>query len=320
LRVLVTGGAGFIGSHLVDRCVSEGYEVKVLDNFSRSTVSNLEEHLSRDSIELLRGDIRDLKLLRRIMRGVEVVFHEAAQVSVPASLRDPIYTDEVNVRGTLNLLVAASEAGVQRFIFASSSSVYGDPERLPVAEDSPLNPLSPYAASKVAGEAYCRAFHAARGVPIVCLRYFNVFGPRQRLDGYASVIPAFIGCILKGEPMIIYGDGGQTRDFVNVRDVVEANILALMKEEAVGETFNVGSGRSTSIMELSSMLREICGFDIPSPVHAPPREGDVAHSLADIGKAEEILGYRPRTDLRRDLKELFEWYGGLFEKASREDG
>jgi nucleoside-diphosphate-sugar epimerase len=305
LRILVTGGAGFIGSHIVDRCVNDGYKVRVLDNLSNSTIANLDEHTKRHTIEFLKGDVREPKTARDSIRDVDVVFHEAAQVSVPLSMDDPVYTDDVNVRGTLNLLAAASEEGVERFVYASSSSVYGDPTRLPVKEDSPLQPLSPYAASKIAGEAYCVSLHKARGLPTVCLRYFNVFGPRQRLDGYASVIPAFIRSLLDGKPMTIFGDGSQTRDFVHVRDIVEANVLAINADAAVGNTFNVGSGESVSVTELSHLLGRIGENSLP-PVHMHSRKGDVKHSVADITKARKLLGYRPKTELRSDLKALLE--------------
>ncbi len=317
MRILVTGGAGFIGSHIVDRCVADGHEVTILDNLSNSTLSNLEEYTKERAVDFLKCDIRDLRVVKKFMRGVDAVFHEAAQVSVPLSMEDPVYVDDVNVRGTLNLLIAASEEEVERFIYASSSSVYGDPLSLPVAEDSPLRPLSPYAASKLAGEVYCTAFQNAKGLPIVSLRYFNVYGPRQRLDGYASVIPSFIRGLLEHKPMTIFGDGSQTRDFVHVRDVVEANILALTVDRAVGEAFNIGSGESTSVTELSNILREVSNVKTAPPIHASPRRGDVKHSTADITKTEKILGYKPRTNLRLDLKSLFESYRKRFKGVDR---
>jgi len=304
-RILVTGGAGFIGSHIVDRCVAEGHKVRVLDDLSNSTITNLEEHIKKQTIEFLRGDIRDPKAVKDSIRNVDVVFHEAAQVSVPLSMDDPLHTNDVNVRGTLNLLAAASDGKVERFVYASSSSVYGDPRNLPVTEDSPLQPLSPYAASKIAGEAYCTSFFKARGLPTVCLRYFNVFGPRQGSNGYASVIPAFIRSLLDGKPMTIFGDGSQTRDFVHVRDIVEANVLAINADAAVGNTFNVGSGESVSVTELSHLLGRIGENSLP-PVHMHSRKGDVKHSVADITKARKLLGYRPKTELRSDLKALLE--------------
>jgi len=319
MKILVTGGAGFIGSHIVDRCVAEGHEVRVLDNLSNSTIMNLEEHIRKRTIEFLKGDIRDQKAVKDSIRNIDAIFHEAAQVSIPLSMNDPMYTDDVNVRGTLNLLVAASEEGVERFVYASSSSVYGDPARLPVTEDTPFQPLSPYAVSKIAGEAYCLSFWKARGLPTVCLRYFNVFGPRQGSSGYASVIPAFIRSLLDRKPMTIFGDGNQTRDFVHVRDVVEANMLALQVGSAVGDVFNIGSGKPTSITDLSETLRDINKLESPSPVHAPPRKGDVKHSVAEVTKAEKVLHYSAKVSLRSGLETLFSYYESL-SRTQRDDG
>jgi UDP-glucose 4-epimerase len=305
MKILVTGGAGFIGSHIVDRCVAEGHEVRVLDNLSNSTITNLEEHIRKRAIEFLKGDIRDQKAVKDSIRNIDAVFHEAAQVSIPLSMNDPMYTDDVNVRGTLNLLAAASEEGVERFVYASSSSVYGDPARLPVTEDTPFQPLSPYAASKIAGEAYCLGFWKARGLPTVCLRYFNVFGPRQGANGYASVIPAFIRSLLDGKPMNIFGDGSQTRDFVHVRDVVQANMLATSKNVAAGMAYNIGSGTPVTVTELARVLGQVAGGRSPPPFYQPPRSGDVKHSIADITRAKQALGFRPGTNLRTDLEALF---------------
>jgi len=318
MKVLVTGGAGFIGSHIVDRCVAEGHEVRVLDNLSNSTITNLEEHIKKRTIEFLKGDIRDQRAVKDSIRNIDVVFHEAAQVSIPLSMNDPMYTDDVNVRGTLNLLAAASEEGVDRFIYASSSSVYGDPARLPVTEDTPFQPLSPYAASKIAGEVYCLSFWKARGLPTVCLRYFNVFGPRQSSNGYATVIPVFIRSLLDGKQMKIFGDGRQTRDFVHVRDVVQANILAMNMNAAMGMAYNIGSGKSVAVTELTELLGQIAGRRSLPPIFAPPRIGDVRHSVADITQAREAMGYCPGTDLKADLKALFKsWKEGAVGRTSR---
>ena len=318
MKILVTGGAGFIGSHIVDRCVAEGHEVRVLDNLSNSKIMNLEEHIRKRTIEFLKGDIRDQKAVKDSIRNIDAVFHEAAQVSIPLSMNDPMYTDDVNVRGTLNLLAAASEEGVERFVYASSSSVYGDPARLPVTEDTPFQPLSPYAASKIAGEEYCLSFWKARGLPTVCLRYFNVFGPRQGSSGYASVIPAFICSLLDHKPMTIFGDGNQTRDFLHVRDVVEANMLALEVGSAVGDVFNIGSGKPTSITDLSETLRAINKLESPPPVHAPPRKGDVKHSVAEVTKAEKVLHYGAKVSLRSGLETLFSYYESI-SRTQRDD-
>jgi nucleoside-diphosphate-sugar epimerase len=264
--------------------------------------------LGKDAIEFRRGDIRDFGAVKKSMRGVNVVFHEAAQVSVPRSLKDPLHTNDVNVKGTLNLLKAAREEGVKRFVYASSSSVYGDPKSLPVTEDSAMSPLSPYAGSKIAGEAYCASFHESWKLPTVCLRYFNVFGARQSSKDYASVIPAFMQDAVQRKPMTIYGDGTQTRDFVHVTDVVEANMLALTVQAAVGNTFNIGTGRAVSVLQLSRIIGGFANSE-EEPVHVSPRMGDVAHSVADIAKAQSLLGFNPRTDLQADLKALFESRG-----------
>ena len=319
MKILVTGGAGFIGSHIVDRCVAEGHEVRVLDNLSNSTIMNLEEHIRKRTIEFLKGDIRDQKAVKDSIRNIDAIFHEAAQVSIPLSMNDPMYTDDVNVRGTLNLLAAASEEGVERFVYASSSSVYGDPARLPVTEDTPFQPLSPYAVSKIAGEAYCLSFWKAWGLPTVCLRYFNVFGSRQGSSGYASVIPAFIRSLLDRKPMTIFGDGSQTRDFVHVRDVVEANMLALEVDSALGDVFNIGSGKPTSIANLSETLRDTSKRESPPPVHVPPRKGDVKHSVAEVTKAEKVLHCSAKVSLRSGLETLFSYYESL-SRTQRDDG
>ena len=310
MKVLVTGGAGFIGSHIVDRCVVEGYDIRVLDNLSNSNLLYLKKYLKDKAIEFVRGDIRDKETVNKCIKNVDILFHQAAQVSVPQSVKDPIYTDEVNVKGVLNLLIAASKEKIERFIYASSCSVYGDPVRLPVSENARLRPLSPYAASKVAGEAYCIAFHKMKKVPTTCLRYSNVFGSRKGWGGYASVIPAFIKSVLSEKPMKIFGDGNQTRDFIHVRDVVDANMLVMKNDKAVGEIFNIGSGKATKIVELLSIMKEITKTTI-APMFLPTREGDVRHSIADISKAMTILGYQPKTDLRSDLKNLFEDYRRL---------
>ena len=303
-KVLVTGGAGFIGSHIVDRLVAEGYQTTVLDNLSTGMPENLKQHDDNRSLRFVSGDIRNLDLVRHVVKGVDLIVHEAAQVSVPTSVDDPSFTNDVNVNGTLNLLMAASDEKVRRFVFASSCAVYGD-SKLPTSEDSPLKPLSPYAASKIAGEAYCTAFYKTKGLPIVCLRYFNVFGSRQHSQGYASAVQAFMRSAIERKPMTIFGDGTQTRDFLHVDSLVEANMLALDKHDAIGETFNIGSGISTSIIELSEMVREVSGVDAPVPIYLPQREGDIKHSLSDITKARNILGYKPRVDIRSDLKNLF---------------
>jgi UDP-glucose 4-epimerase len=291
---LVTGGAGFIGSHLVDELVRRGERVRVLDNFSTGKREYLAE--VEDRIEVIPGDILDVERLRVAMRGVRRVFHQAALRSVPRSVDDPSATNRVNVEGTLNVLVAARDAGVERVVCASSSSVYGDGVRLPATEDEPLNPMSPYAISKLAGEHYCRVASRLYGLSTVSLRYFNVFGPRQDLASqYAAVVPKFIVAALTGESLAVHGDGRQSRDFTPVQNVVLANCLAGDADALAGEAVNVACGTRTSLMDIVETLGRILGAEQRSVLwhHTPPRAGDVRHTHADISLATKLLGYRP---------------------------
>jgi UDP-glucose 4-epimerase len=290
---LVTGGAGFIGSHLVEELVRRGRRVRVLDNLSTGRLQHLDTVLGQ--IDFVEGDILDEDAVRDAMRGVRRVFHQAALRSVPRSVDDPASTNRVNVEGTLNVLTAARAAGVERVVYASSSSAYGANATLPLREDLPPRPISPYAVSKLAGEQYGQVFARVYGLPTVGLRYFNVFGPRQSPESqYAAVIPKFIAAALRGESLEVHGDGLQSRDFTHVRNVVAANCLAAERAEAVGEVFNVACGRQYSLMDII----EIIGRELPAgtpPVrshHVPARAGDVRHTLADLTKAARGLGYR----------------------------
>jgi UDP-glucose 4-epimerase len=301
----VTGGAGFIGSHLVDRLVAEDYEVRVLDNLSTGRLVNLRRHLAKKSYEFIRGDIINPSVLRRALEGVEVVFHEAAQVSVPQSIAHPVLTNQTNTTGTLMLLEASAKCGVDKVIYASSSSVYGEQARQPIKEDSAAkSPLSPYAVSKAAAEQYCLTFHRLGKLDAVCLRYFNVYGPRQRDNPYSGVITIFANRLRKNRPPIIYGDGKQTRDFVSVRDVVQANMLAMCSKKGAGEVFNIGTGTRTTINELAKMMIRASGKRNLRPIHAAPRPGDVRNSCAEIRKARRILGYSPTVTLRDYVEQL----------------
>jgi len=305
---LVTGGAGFIGSHLAEELVRRGARVRVLDNFSTGKRENLAAF--RNKIDLVEGDIRDLRTCRKSMEGMDFVFHQAALASVPLSLEDPFLTDETNVGGTLNVLWAAKEAGVKKLVFASSTSVYGDNPDLPKNEEMSGIPLSPYALSKWIGEKYCQSFSLIYRIPTVILRYFNVFGPRQDpRSQYAAVIPIFIAKMLGGRRPVIFGDGEQTRDFVFVLDVVEANILAAEAAggSGEGEIFNIASAESLSVSALVRLINDILGKTL-EPVFDPPRPGDIVHSSANIQKAEERLNYRPRTDFRRGLEMTIAWF------------
>lgn len=309
LRTLVTGGAGFIGSHLVDRLMKEDCEVVVLDDFSAGKVENVQHHLGGQRFHLVKGDIRNLEDVRKAVRGVDVVFHLAAVVNVPLSIEDPLLVNDVNVRGTLNLLEASLKEDVQRFVYVSSCAVYGEAHYLPIKEEHPIRPLSPYGISKLTAEHYCRIFHKVHGLKTVCLRFFNVYGPRQSEGPYSGVITQFISRLRRGKPPTIYGDGKQTRDFLFVRDAVEANILVLESQHCVGETINIGTGKSTTINELAKVLMKMFGATTVKPEYAPSRVGDIRDSYADIGKAERILGYKPRFGLEEGIKRFLQGLG-----------
>ncbi len=305
---LVTGGAGFIGSHLVDRLVRDGWRVRVLDDFSSGREENLAA--SRAQIELLRGDLCDEALAARAVAGADTVFHEAAVPSVPRSVAEPVRTNRVNVTGTLALLEAARAAGVRRFVFAASSSAYGNTETLPKREEMPPTPESPYALQKLAGEEYCRLYTKLFGFETVALRYFNVFGPRQNPQSeYAAVVPRFITACLAGKPPVIYGDGEQTRDFTFIGDVVEANLLAAASVQAVGTVMNVAGGRRISLNELLRAIQDIAGTR-QTPRYEPVRAGDVRDSLASLERALSLLGFHPRTSLLDGLAVTIESYKG----------
>ena len=303
---LVTGGAGFIGSHICERLLKEGQSVRVLDNFVSGKEANLE--LIGGDVDLIRGDIRDARTVAEAMKGVSVVFHEAALGSVPRSVADPVTTHEVNITGTLNVLLAARDAGVGRVVSASSSSVYGDTEVLPKHEGMRPQPMSPYALSKLAGEHYISVFNRVYGFEAVGLRYFNIFGPRQDPQSqYAAVIPRFITALLEGRQPVIYGDGLQSRDFTYVENVVEANLLASEAEGVSGRAFNVACGGRYSLVDLLGKMKEILGSDI-EPVHEAPRAGDVRDSQASIEAAHEAFGYRVLVDFDEGLRRTVEWY------------
>jgi UDP-N-acetylglucosamine/UDP-N-acetylgalactosamine 4-epimerase len=304
---LVTGAAGFIGSNLVEALIARGHRVVGLDNFITGRRENLAPFADR--MTLIEGDVRDPATCRRACGGADFVLHEAALGSVPRSVDDPAATNDHNVTGTLNMLVAARDARVRRFVYAASSSAYGDTAVLPKVETMPSAPLSPYAVSKHVGELYCAVFHAIYGLPTVSLRYFNVFGPRQDPNGaYAAVIPRFAAAILGGERPMIYGDGEQTRDFCFVDNVVQANLLACeAPPEALGQVFNIGAAGRISLNALTRRMLELLGSDL-DPEHGPARPGDVRDSQADIGKARRLLGYDPRVDVLAGLEKAIGWY------------
>lgn len=316
-RVLVTGGAGFIGSHLVDALVERGAVVTVLDNLSSGRRQNLSHLLDRGRAELVEGDIRDLALCRRLCEGRRVVFHQAARGSVPRSLKDPAGSLEINVIGTTNVFTAARDQGVGRIVFASSSSVFGDSDRLPKREGEEGKPLSPYALSKWMNEELAQVYGQCFGLELIGLRYFNVYGPRQTPEGpYAAVIPRFFKAYLEGGKPAIYGDGEQSRDFTFVGDAVAANLLAAeAPASSCGRCYNVGGGRRITVNELAERIRSILGA--PEGVDAqPPRPGDVRHSLASLERSEAGLGYRPAVSLAEGLETARSFYESLFRGAA----
>ena len=306
MKYIVTGGAGFIGSHIVEELAKRGDEVVIVDNLFSGKVENVKPFIDTGDVSMITGSITDLPLLLKTFEGADGIFHEGAIASVPRSIANPIATNEANVTGTLNVLVAARDCKVRKVLFASSSSVYGNTPVLPKREDMVPNPLSPYAVSKLTGEQYLRVFSEVYGVQTTSLRYFNVFGPRQDPKSqYAAVIPNFITSILKKQSPVIHGDGGQTRDFSFVKDVVQANIRA-MESNAQG-VFNVAYCQRIDLLELAATIMEMTGISVPL-IHTPPRAGDVRDSLADITRAKESFGYSPQYTVKTGLKETISWY------------
>ncbi len=302
---LVTGGAGFIGCNLVRALLDRGDAVRVLDDFSTGHRANLEGL----DIEIVEGSLVRADDVARAMKGVTHVYHLGAIPSVSRSVQDPLSSDAANGIGTMNLLLAARDAGVERVVFSSSSSVYGETPTLPKREGEEGRPISPYAVGKQAGEYYCRLFHRLYGVPTVMLRYFNIFGRRQDPEShYAAVIPRFITSVLGGGQPVIYGDGNQSRDFTFVEDAVQANLKAAEAgEAALGEAFNVALGGRISLLELLEEIGSLLEVEI-TPNHEPPRDGDIRHSQADIGKARRLLGFEPRFTVREGLEETVDWF------------
>jgi len=303
---LVTGGAGFIGSHIVEELVRQGERIRVLDNFSTGKQANLAPFL--DSIELLEGDLGDLATVRQAVEGATWVLHQGALPSPFRSIEDPLATHRTNATGTLNVLIAAQEAGVRKVVYASSSSVYGDLPKLPKDEDMPTRPLSPYGVTKLVGEHYCQVFSHVHGLPTVSLRYFNVFGPRQDpTSQYAAVIPCFIEALLQGHRPIIYGDGLQSRDFTYVGDVVQANLAAARQETEGALVLNLACGQRHTLLDLIAHLNRILGTDV-EPVFEAVRPGDIRHSQASVERLRQALGFVPHTPLEEGLHRTLDWF------------
>ena len=303
-KVLVTGGAGFVGSHIVDRLLAQDLEVVVTDNLQTGRLENIAKHKNDKRLRIVRGDIRDPQVVKDSVEGVEAVLHQAAMVSVMQSFENPVLTNEVNTSGTLNLLKASVDSGVKRFVYASSCTVYGNTETVPINEDCLPKPVSPYGVSKLAAEDYVKIFGDTYGLETVCLRYFNVYGPRQSYSEYSGVITQFINRLVKDLSPVVFGDGDQTRDFVHVYDVAEANMLSLKTVGIAGETFNIGSGVATTISQLANMLLGITNKTHLKLVHSEPRKGDIKHSFADVSRARKRLQFNPKVSLKDGLETL----------------
>ncbi len=306
---LVTGGAGFIGSHLVDGLLDSGYRVTVLDDLSTGSIENVKRHVGKKKFRLVKGSITDRKTVRESLRGMNVVFHYAAITSVSRSLSHPRPVNRVNADGTLLLLDETRSSSAKRFVFASSAAVYGSGQRVPIEEGAVLNPDSPYGASKIAGEAYCNSFFRAYGIETVILRCFNVYGPRSTAGHYGGVMMHFAHRLTKGLPLEVFGDGTQTRDFVFVGDVVRANLIAARSGSVPGETFNVGTGKETSINALAGIFqRSSLAPKKTRVVHLAARPGEIRHSVASIGKAKKVMGYTPGSGVVEGIRRFLSWY------------
>lgn len=307
MKYLITGGAGFIGSNITKKLLETGEEVRILDNLSTGNINNLNQFL--DKVEFINGDFSDIEIARQSVKGVDFVLHHGAIPSVQRSIDNPIETNNVNISGTLNMLIACRDEGVKKFIYAASSSAYGDSPTMPKEESMMVSPKSPYAIQKLTGEYYCQIFNKIYGLETICLRYFNVFGPNQDPNSpYSAVIPLFIKKILNDENPIIYGDGETSRDFTYVENNIDANIKAcLSKENIGGEIINIACGYQVSLNKLVSEINKILGKDI-KPIYKEERKGDVKHSLADISKANKLLGYEPKISFEEGLKNTIDFY------------
>ena len=306
LKVLITGGAGFVGSHLVDHFLKSGYETVVFDNFYSGKIENIRQYMNNKSFQLIKGDVRSLEDVEKAVKSVDVVCHLAAIVNIPLSIENPLLTEDVNVKGTLNLLEACVKHDVRRFVYVSTCAVYGDALYLPIDERHPTNPLSPYGASKLAAEHYCNVFNRINGLQTVCLRFFNVYGSRQPSGPYGGVITTFLNSLKKGEPLVINGDGNQTRDFLYVADAAKACMLALRCKNCSGKTFNIGTGVQTSINELAQILIKLMDKPNTKMIHADERRGDIRESYANTSRAKKELGFEWDYSISEGLKKMVE--------------
>jgi nucleoside-diphosphate-sugar epimerase len=306
MKYLVTGGAGFIGANLVKKLLKQNNYVRVVDNFSTGKKENIKEFLDNLNFEFIEGDISDLMTARKVVKTMDFVLHQAAIPSVPRSIKNPLASNKSNIDATLNILVASRDEKVKKLVYASSSSIYGNSIELPKQESDPINPISPYALTKFVGERYCQLFSELYSLPTICLRYFNVFGPKQDPNSeYSAVIPKFIKAVLRNEPPVIYGDGEQSRDFTFVDNVVEANILAVQSKIS-GEVINIACGEKTSLNNLLKYINQIIGKNI-KPIYEKSRTGDIKHSLADISKAKNLIEYEPSVRAKEGLKNTIKW-------------
>ncbi|MCD4828960.1 MAG: SDR family oxidoreductase [Candidatus Cloacimonetes bacterium] len=308
MQYLVTGGSGFIGSNIVRTLLTRGENVRVLDNFSTGKRENIYSLLDNPNLQLIEGDLRSFHIVRNAVKDVDYILHQGALPSVPRSINDPITTNDVNILGTLNILEAAREMGIKRVVYASSSSVYGNSEKLPKTEDMPISPLSPYALSKYTAERYCQLYSQLYGLETVCIRYFNVFGPYQDpTSQYSAVIPKFIRLIAAGERPVIFGDGLQSRDFTFVANNVEANLLAAKAPGIGGDVFNIACGERYTLLDLVDLINKIMGTNI-EPIFAESRAGDVKHSMAGIDKAKRLMGYTANTKFEAGLRQTVAFF------------
>lgn len=303
-KVLVTGGLGFLGSHLVDLLLKTGYETIVFDNFSFGKLDNLKQHIEKQGFQLIKGDVRNQREVEKAVKNVDFVCHLAAVVNIPLSIENPLLANAVNVEGTLTLLKECVKRNVKRFVYASTCAVYGEAQYLPIDEEHPTNPLSPYGASKLAAEYYCKVFYQVYGLPTVCLRFFNVYGSRQTSGPYGGVITTFIESLRRGKALTIFGNGNQTRDFIYVEDATKAYEKALYNKECLGGTFNIGTGTKTSINELAQVLIKLFGKSETKIVYSEKRKGDIKESCANIGKAQKFLKFKPEFSVYEGLKKL----------------